>query len=74
MSELIECNVCDGNGSVLIESGINSKYVYCSKCLGMGRVSWIENIFGKQYPLSNDEYWDRMRVEDKFYRKRRSKK
>ena len=40
------CDKC--NGEIFI--GDESNTEICSKCLGAGKVDWIENIVGKMYP------------------------
>jgi len=39
--ELI-CDQCKGNGDSIT-------YNPCSKCLGSGKLDWIENVVGKKY-------------------------
>jgi len=49
--ELIECNKCDGKGSINYDgtdvvSGMYSDWRICPKCRGKRRIDWIENIIG----------------------------
>ena len=60
MSEFITCDKCNGTGMV-DKSGESIVYstrgvpLYedykCNKCQGTGKLTWLENIFGKQQAL-----------------------
>ena len=39
------CDKCEGTGTAKGE-----EWISCSKCLGSGKVDWIENIMGKKIP------------------------
>lgn len=48
MTEFVNCNLCEGKGVVGV--GFNEKYAdyhFCPKCDGIGKVTWIEQVFGK---------------------------
>ena len=51
--EYIICNECNGKGAVYSD---RHAIYYCSKCKGVGKLNWLENIFGKKYPLTEDEH------------------
>ena len=54
------CPVCNGNGEYTTvdvnENGIISQYNTCKKCLGHGKLDWVEVIVGKRnqyiWPIS----------------------
>ena len=53
MSEYIKCDECDGHGQYrqLVDiPGYGKKYNVktCKKCLGDGKLDWIENAVGKK--------------------------
>jgi DnaJ-class molecular chaperone len=52
MSEFIICDRCNGSGIVSVPRII---WNYCFKCRGTGRLTWLENIFGKNYPLTFED-------------------
>jgi len=42
----IICDECNGSGGYR-QKPINS-FLVCKKCLGSGKLNWVENIFGKR--------------------------
>ena len=47
--ELI-CDKCEGRGSIPSIQNPQTMASTCSKCLGAGKVDWVENILGKKPP------------------------
>ena len=43
--EKVVCDKCEGKG--IVEKGY-----LCSKCLGIGKLDWIENVVGKSFNKS----------------------
>jgi hypothetical protein len=42
------CEPCNGWGRVMNEDGeIRTIYVQCPRCLGEGKLDWVENVVGK---------------------------
>lgn len=42
------CEPCNGWGRIINEDGtLRTLYVQCPRCLGDGKLDWIENIVGK---------------------------
>lgn len=56
----LKCEKCNGIGWYLIPSTI-SGYIECSRCLGSGKLNWIENIVGKTRESRINEYLEEMR-------------
>jgi hypothetical protein len=42
------------------------RFYRCPKCKGLGRLNWIEQIFGKDRQLTSNEIKERFEIEDKF--------
>ena len=49
--ELVECNVCHGVGKLFRD---NEHWKYCPRCLGAGKLDWVEIIVGKRPPSLKD--------------------
>lgn len=50
MNEEYICDKCNGNGVEYINVDLPKEYspqLICSKCLGVGKLDWLENILGK---------------------------
>ena len=41
-----KCRKCNGDGYIMTKKG---KDVLCKECGGTGKLTWLENIFGKNY-------------------------
>jgi DnaJ-class molecular chaperone len=50
MNEFITCDRCNGSGFFRALSNL----YYCGKCKGTGRLTWLENIFGKIYTFEDN--------------------
>jgi len=45
---MYKCNKCDGCGFIKKSNSLlDDSYIVCNKCLGLGKLNWVENIFGK---------------------------
>lgn len=58
MKDEIICDLCNGSGRIDYEYYKNDLLyitkILCKKCIGFGKLNWIENIFGKNInPLSS---------------------
>lgn len=47
------CKKCDGKGRVMSKNKVfestNRYSLICDKCLGCGKIDWLEKITGKKY-------------------------
>ncbi len=47
------CKKCNGSGDVPRSNATHRKNLICSKCLGEGKLDWIEKAVGKRIPVIN---------------------
>jgi len=52
------CEPCNGWGRVMNEDGeLRTIYVQCPRCLGEGKLDWVENIVGKREENKKGDDW-----------------
>lgn len=58
MNEFIICKECKGKGFIGRPGITLYGSKYCKKCLGFGKLDWIEQIFGKKNDKIKVHYKD----------------
>ena len=48
---LNDCKTCDGKGIISIDE---NRWLRCKKCMGKGKLDWIENIVGPTQDIPSD--------------------
>jgi len=52
------CEPCNGWGRVMNEDGeLRTIYVQCPRCLGDGKLDWVENVVGKSEENKKGPDW-----------------
>ena len=64
----VTCDKCKGDGCFPLYGSYEVEY--CTKCKGMGYLTWLEQLFGKQ-TLSEEESVIRSRKADNFWMDKR---
>lgn len=73
MSEYIICDLCKGTGIDEAPPGTSPprlRWDHCKKCKGVGKLSWVENIFGKPR-LKAGDYYIKQNNTTKYLKKKR---
>jgi hypothetical protein len=70
MNDNIICDECNGKGNVPFKNqDILNDFHRCKKCRGLGKLNWIENIFGRKELIRGmDEMLEAWRLEDEYMR------
>lgn len=56
--DLVHCSECEGLGFIKVEGERFPDT--CKKCKGIGKIGWLENVFGRDEP--EDPWYDEMKI------------